>query len=74
MDIKIKTEDFHVINCQLLIEILAFQNVIIEMLLMKNNTFTLDEINNIQQTHISRIRNWVNSGYGKTPDSEQADQ
>ncbi len=73
MDMKIKTDDLHIANCQILIEILAFQNVIIEMLLMKDNKYTPDEINSIQQTHINRIRNHVYTEFGKTPDLGQAE-
>jgi hypothetical protein len=71
MDMEIRTESLHMANCQLLIEVLAFQNVIIEMLMMRENKYTPDEINSIQRTHIDRIRKYIFTEFGSTRDITQ---
>jgi hypothetical protein len=67
---KIRVDDIHMANCEMLIQILALQNVIIEILITKDKMFTPEEINKLSDIQNKRYRDNIYTEYGSTPDIE----
>lgn len=68
---RIRIDDIHMANCEMLMQVLAFQNIIIEILISKNKIFTPEEITKLEQIQYKRYRDNIYSEYGSTPDVNQ---